>query len=571
MTLSALAEHYGEHATLGGRAAVSLSGEDWFRTDVAAIERSNREIQVAPADDIAMESWARSSHGKPLIPRPSQIVIWAGDGGVSGFIEGEGGETRCLLGGGNPLQLHYSHIWACPHKWQVQHPGVFLPFKSHRDCPVVPLVGDIHVNGQELTSEQMGELGLQPLGCATPGDAATAMYVRYPIFLLGGRSAFVPGTAILSVLDTPEGGIEIVDPHAATKIIRGIGVQLTGVGCRRHTYRSIEVEKVGDHDLPLQLSFELPDGLALAQDLRYRGKQDLMLDLQQQVINSACCGGLTTAQISLERDLLLLRHGVVMSSITVDFAPLIKKAELEAVLGNPTNMTSSSTEVSVKVITDTTIRVSDLLSPDFSDEALVTFIGSNGEAEDFRLKSRSHFERFCSTVGTNVERLLAIGYYFADTDSVRGNTSGFGGFADSENLIPMTDLTASGSLLRQYCRMAAKVGNRLGIPDEEILQMIAEHVGARIVGRSEVELLEAVSPSKEKFGLENLLLHFGALIAKNWVQQQIRVRQVPVSVQELVRETQSIPIVTSAVEDAFGLAPQSIQSMEPNSLPRDPD
>ncbi|MFC2163302.1 hypothetical protein ACFLRF_06430, partial [Candidatus Altiarchaeota archaeon] len=95
--------------------------------------------------------------------------------------------------------------------------NLFLPFKHDDDGVILPLVGGIHVNGQDITEdpEKMGKLGISLVKTDNGKD------VKHPGFVLGGRSVLFPGTFHLPTFKTKEGGYAFLDTGTLEGVLSG--------------------------------------------------------------------------------------------------------------------------------------------------------------------------------------------------------------------------------------------------------------------------------------------------------------------------------------------------------------
>ena len=298
-----------------------------------------------------------------------EVIVNQSHGGVSGFTLDSNGIVRaCRMG--TPLQCKDVHFLICPEEWSNGDMArIIQPLKLHNGRAIVPFVGDLYLRGEPLSGEVSDQLGLNFVAYG-PSELLT-----YPVFLSGGRSVLIPGHFPLVVRPTDEGGYELfTDPHEAIRLVQehgeegdgtftvlhGIAAQYIGTGTRRILYSDRPKNADGtvslDEDEFIVRFDDYPENsnVVFVQKRSIAGKSGLPVDVRHQQNGLAPTGGMSTAQLSLERDALFLRHGLRMSGVTVATALLIRKALLDQALGEDSKMPVEEIEIALRIILDDT-------------------------------------------------------------------------------------------------------------------------------------------------------------------------------------------------------------------------
>ncbi|MFH0862498.1 MAG: hypothetical protein V1875_05640 [Candidatus Altiarchaeota archaeon] len=164
--------------------------------------------------------------GERVFSNPDLMVedsalLAGGQGGVSGFKH-VGGNQLEFSRFSHPLSLRDVRFLRCRgRRWDFVSAGssIYNPLKETDDEAIVPLMGGIYVNGEDITQdeEKMRKLGLSFVKDDAGNDAT------HPAVVVGGRSVMWPYRCRLPALKTQAGGYACVTSGQMRDTVRKVG------------------------------------------------------------------------------------------------------------------------------------------------------------------------------------------------------------------------------------------------------------------------------------------------------------------------------------------------------------
>jgi len=327
----------------------------------------------------------------------------------------------------------------------LQLPNVTVPcsypFKAPNGTPLVPLVGDIMLAGQEISHTQAPSI---------PKFALSGTeFVTAPAFTHQLRGLVAFGLWDLPVVRTNQGGfkfaLQTVEPITSEfETVSVAAWQFVGVGTRRYVVNTVLVDTnakelyLPEYEVLLIQKGRFDIGRSsFVQDQRYAGKRGILLDRKHQNVSASPTGGDAIGNLDVERDMLLWERGAQMARVMCVCFEIVNREKLIAELGDSARqMVCESTYITAGPVFDDTHRL-DMFFVErgdmtFTADVYDAFLLQEYGASDEQARL-AHLSDLSFNMGTNLRICLDLNFVSDPNQIVEVNVNRKGKLLDSGN------------------------------------------------------------------------------------------------------------------------------------------